>query len=359
MSGTAQAIVFTGPRQVELRTIHVPELEPDDVLIRTVLTGISIGTERWYLINRYNPGANLYPVIPGYLRYGIVEKAGANVSADLRPGAAVYVGLRGTRLDPADGLNPYGGCHTSLAVVHQRDAFPVPAGAIPAEAVLTGLAATSHYGVSLGKVGSEDLVVVIGQGMIGQMAAQICRLRGAKVITTDLIDKRVQLSGQYSADVALNPTRDSLPDAVARLRAQYPVRLAPHGTRPLKTSGEESRDVLRTQGADVVIDTSGNSRMFAEDVELVRREGRIIMQGYFPDPIPVYFHPTHQKAVSVIFPCAWDQVAQESVLAMLGRHELTIKPLITHTFKVADARSAYDLMVDSPGELLAMVLDWS
>ena len=49
-------------------------------------------------------------------------------------------------------------------------------------------------------------------------------------------------------------------------------------------------------GADVVIDTTGDHRIFPRCRDLIRHEGRIAMQGYYPDPIQIDFHPTHLTA---------------------------------------------------------------
>jgi 2-desacetyl-2-hydroxyethyl bacteriochlorophyllide A dehydrogenase len=174
-------------------------------------------------------------------------------------------------------------------------------------------------------------VVVIGLGMIGQMSAQAARRAGARVIATDLIPLRVELAAKHSADRVVDANSESLEEVVR----------------------EES-----SRGADVVIDTTGNSSIFGRCLGLIRREGRIAMQGYYPDPIPIDFHPTHLQRPTVTFPCGWDDEFNGELADDLATGRLAIEPLITHRIPFGDAAEAYDLVVEHPERTLGMVLDW-
>ncbi|MGQ9555346.1 MAG: zinc-binding dehydrogenase, partial [Anaerolineae bacterium] len=134
---------------------------------------------------------------------------------------------------------------------------------------------------------------------------------------------------RYSADVAVNASTGDFPAAVRRA--------AP-------------------DGADVVTDTTGLAKMFGSCLELVRREGKIILQGYYPEPIVIDFHPTHAKRVAVFFPCAWDDSAD--IARALSEGRLAIKPLITHRFSYRQAAEAYRLVLEEPDDVIAMVLKW-
>lgn len=177
-----------------------------------------------------------------------------------------------------------------------------------------------------------DLVVVIGQGLIGQMSAQAARRAGARVIASDLIRSRVTAAASYSADRAIQAPLQDLADVV---REEAPG------------------------GADVVIDTTGNSRIFLTCVDLVRPEGRICFQGYYPDRFEVDFHAAHLKRPSLTFPCWVDQEEDAALAGELARGEVVIEPLITHRIPYTDAASAFELVVEQPEHTLGMVLAWS
>lgn len=330
MGVRAPAVVFAAPNVVEVRTMELPDLGPRDVRIRTVCSGVSQGTERWLLTDRYRwaGGIPQYPHFPGYQAAGVVEEVGGEVD-DLRPGDHVFA--QGTRFADPDAR--YGlGSHTGSLVQAREDVTPLESGVDLAAASLLRMAGVSRHGVRLTGVEAGDLVVVIGQGMIGQMSAQAARRRGARVIATDVIEARVRASAASSADRVVDASVEDLADVVR----------------------EEAPD-----GADVVIDTTGLGAMLETCVELVRREGRICLQGYYPDPIRVEFHPTHLKRATVTFPCWVDREHDAELAADLAAGRVAIEPLITHRIPYTDAVVAFELVVHHPERSLGMVLTWS
>jgi 2-desacetyl-2-hydroxyethyl bacteriochlorophyllide A dehydrogenase len=222
--------------------------------------------------------------------------------------------------------------HSGYLVAPEPDVTPVAAGVDMAAAALYHMAGVARHGVRLTKIQPGELVAVLGLGMIGQMSAQAARRAGARVIATDLIVSRVQAAARHSADRAVDASSESLDDAV---RAESPA------------------------GADVVIDTTGDHRIFSRCVGLIRREGRITMQGYYPDPISINFHPTHLRRPTVAFPCGWDDDDNAELARDLAAGTLAIAPLITHRVPYQDAPSAYELVLDHPEQSLGMVLSWS
>lgn len=337
MPRSAPAVVFTRPGSVEVRQIDIPDPGPGEVLVRTAYSGISQGTERWHLTGRYSdlaehPGEN-YPSFPGYQAAGHVEAVGDGVG-DIAVGDKVM--LEGTTRfadpalrNPGPGLASHIGFLAARAETVVRLAPEVDL----AEASLYRMAGVARHGARLTGIQAGDLVVVIGLGMIGQMAAQAARRRGARVIASDLIADRVAAAAIHSADIAVDASVTPLTDV---LRDRAPG------------------------GADVVVDTTGSSSIFDMCVDLVRREGRICLQGYYPDPIPVHFHPTHIKRATVTFPCAWDGPDADRVIAEdLAAGRIAIAPLITHRIPITNAADAYELIVNAPEQTLGMVFDWS
>jgi 2-desacetyl-2-hydroxyethyl bacteriochlorophyllide A dehydrogenase len=325
----APAVVFVEPNHVDIWTVQLPDVGPADVRVRTVCSGVSQGTERWLLTNRYRwtGGVSQYPHFPGYQAAGVVEEVGAGVDG-LRVGDHVFV--QGTAF--ADRMPRYGlASHTGYLVAPSAEVTKLDPAVDLAAASLLRMAGVSRHGVRLTGVSPGDLVVVIGQGLIGQMSAQAARRRGARVIASDVIPSRAEASAAHSADrVVVGP--EGLFDVV---REEAP------------------------EGADVVIDTTGRSRIFPMCVDLVRPEGRICLQGYYPDPIEIDFHPTHLKRVAVTFPCWVDQEEDAELAEDLARGRVVVEPLITHRIHYTEAAAAYDLVVDHPERSLGMVFTWT
>ena len=330
----APAVVFVEPGRLEIREMELPEPGPTQIGIRTVYSGVSQGTERWALMGRYyrfEDVAGHYPCSPGYQAAGVVEVVGAEVE-----GLAVgdHVMTMGTHfVDPEHKYpGPMQASHAGYLVADGAAAWKVAPEVDLAAASLYHIAGVSRSGVRITKVQSGDLVALIGLGMIGQMSAQAARRVGARVIATDLIASRCELAATYSADRVVDGSTASLEDAV---REEMP------------------------EGADVVIDTTGISSMYERCRDLVRHEGKIMMQGYYPDPISIEFHPTHLTRASVTFPCGWDDEHNGELAEDLATGALAIEPLITHRIPYTDAAAAYELVVEHPERSLGMVLDWA
>jgi 2-desacetyl-2-hydroxyethyl bacteriochlorophyllide A dehydrogenase len=167
--------------------------------------------------------------------------------------------------------------------------------------------------------------------MIGQMSAQAARRVGARVIATDLIPLRVGLAAEHSADRVVDPNAEGLEEVVR----------------------DEAPD-----GADVVIDTTGDHRIFDRCLGLIHREGRITMQGYYPEPISIDFHPTHMQRPAVVFPCGWDDEYNDDLADDMATGRVAIEPLITHRIPYRDVAEAYELVIEHPERSLGMVLGW-
>jgi len=330
----APAVVFPEPKRVEIREMELPDVGPGQVGIRTAFSGVSQGTERWALMGRYYRFEDVpehYPCSPGYQAAGVVEVVGAEVESYA---VGDHVMTMGTHFAHPDHKysGPMQASHAGYLVADASAAWKVAPEVDLAAASLFHMAGVSRSGVRVTKVQPGDLVALIGLGMIGQMSAQAARRAGARVIATDLIADRCALAAEHSADRVVDGSGGNLEDAVR----------------------EE-----RPDGADVVIDTTGISSMYERCRDLIRHEGKIMMQGYYPDPISIEFHPTHLTRASVTFPCGWDDEENDDIADDMKTGALRLDPLITHRIPFRDAAAAYELVVEHPEASLGMVFDWT
>jgi len=326
MSVTAQAIIFTEERQARLGEIELPPLAKGQVFVRTLFSGISIGTEGWIFSKRYKN--TRYPLVTGYQKTGMIEEVGPDVDS-FAVGDMVF--LRSTEI-ASDIISMWGG-HTSHSVEHADKLIPVPQGADPMDASMLVMCAVGYHGAAeVMPIEDGELVVVIGQGLIGQFAAQVARLRGARVIATDVVDQRLEYSASYSADFIADPTRDDISALVRE---------------------------IKPEGADAIIDTSTNESAINDSFEWMKqRGGRYCLQGYYPELTCLDLFTPHLKEMTLHNPTNVTDEGMGECMNLLSQGKLTVSPLITHTAAAADAPRLYDLMMESPSECLAMVIDW-
>jgi len=196
----ARAYWLREPGVGEIRPARLPEPGPGDVLIRTVRSGISHGTET--LVFRGGVPAGQYaamrapfqegdfpgPVKFGYLNVGAVEEG----PPDLR-GRTVFC------------LYP----HQTVYVVPADAVSVVPEGIPTARAVLTGIVETAVNALWDAAPLVGDRVAVVGAGMLGCCVARLLqRFPGVRVTLVDVDPERAGIGAALGGDFALPEEAD-------------------------------------------------------------------------------------------------------------------------------------------------------
>jgi 3-hydroxyethyl bacteriochlorophyllide a dehydrogenase len=327
MGSTGTAFVFPEANKTDLKEFEIPALEEGEILIEIECSGVSIGTERQIFYGQDERA--VFPVVTGYQSVGIVKEMKGKCSG-IKTGGRVLVGS--TKRIP--GINICWGSHVSHAIMNCTDVIPCPSGVKPEVAALTWLAGVGNQGADKVGVKKDDLVAIVGQGMIGQMAAQLARVHGArKVIATDIIPMRVELSGKYSADVCVNAKDKDIKDLVF---------------------AESS------EGADVVYEATGKAEHVVPCLEMVKPEGGFCFQGWYPGDIVFPFTLPHDKSLRMAFPFAWGGPEKlRKVSKLIAGKKVDIEPLITHHISYRDAPKLYpDLVSGKQPDVMAIVIDW-
>jgi propanol-preferring alcohol dehydrogenase len=143
-------------------------------------------------------------------------------------------------------------------VVPADHLLPVPdrVDVLQAATVSCALGTAYHAVVTRAGVRAGETVAVVGTGGVGLYAVQVARAAGARSVAVDVRDRALEAARGTGADAAATPAE--APSAVARL--------------------------TRNRGADVVVDCVGSRAASELALELVRKGGRVVQVGYFPDP---------------------------------------------------------------------------
>ncbi len=192
---TAHAFWLRAPGYGEIRSVTLPEPGPDDVLVRTVRSGISRGTETLVFRGGVPPDQHATmrapfqdgdfpgPVKYGYLNVGVVEQG----PPDLR-GRTVFC------------LYP----HQTAYVVPASAVTVVPEGVPPARAVLAGTVETAVNALWDAAPLIGDRVTVVGAGMVGCCVARLLsRYPGVQVTLVDVDAGRADVAAALGVDFAL------------------------------------------------------------------------------------------------------------------------------------------------------------
>ncbi len=190
---------FGGPEELRLQEIDVPNVGPEDVLIRLAYAGVG----EWDAFERqggYAEMLGLQPVFPyilGSEGSGTVVARGEKVS-DVTLGDWVY----------APGfLNPKGGFYAEYAAVESRYVSRIPDGfAVQEAAVISGVGITALRGLEdVLKLRPAESVLIFGaSGGVGHMAVQLARSLGARVFAVASGEDGVAMVKKLGCDAVVN-----------------------------------------------------------------------------------------------------------------------------------------------------------
>ncbi len=328
-----KAIVFSGLNEASLQGIPLPDLRPADALVEVEMSGVSVGTEVWALTGQRPAGDTTFPCVPGYQAVGEVRVAGAESA--LQPGDRIF--FTKSRLAPPLSEGNWMGSHIAFAVVDGAEEpsegywVKLPDGVTAEQSVLSALAAVAYRGLAHIGVQPGELCVVLGQGVVGQTCAQIARIYGAEVLGVDIAASRLELAKQFSADLVWNAAEG---DVSAEIRR------------------------LRPGGADLVVEASGNKELIRQAIELVRVQGRVLLQGWYPGDVAFDFHIAHGRRPTIAVTCGLDREGNRQAMEWISEGKLRLEPLLTHVFKPEEAGKAYEMMRTRPGDFLGVAFDW-
>ncbi len=321
----------------------VPEIGPEDVLIRVHKTGIC-GTDihiwNW---DDWAQRTVPVPLITGHEFAGEIVEMGRNVtglSAGQRvSGEGHLIGKTSRQsragkfhLDPETrgiGVNEPGAFAEYLALP-AFNAVPLP-DAIDDEigAILDPLGNAVHTALSFDLVGED--VLITGAGPIGIMAAAVARHVGARhVVITDVNQARLDLATQVADVVPVNVADKDLGAVKARLKMR--------------------------EGFDVGLEMSGSQQALDQMVENLVMGGRIALLGIPPGRSPVDWSRIVFKAITI--KGVYGREIFETWYKMIAMLEngLDVRRVITHRFAAADFAEGFETM--RSGRSGKVVLDW-
>ena len=351
-----KAAVFVEPGRIELQDKPIPEIGPNDALLRITTTTIC-GTDVHILKGEY-------PVAPGltigHEPVGIIEKLGSNVQG-YREGQRVIAGAicpSFTSYACQDGVPAQDGgctCHgykpmggwrfgnsidgTQAEYVLVPDAqanlAPVPDGLTDEQVLMCpDIMSTGFAGAEAANIRIGDVVVVFAQGPIGLCATAGARLRGAStIIAVDGLDSRLAIARRLGADVTLNFNEVDVVDEVLRL-----------------TGG---------RGADASIEALGLQSTFESALRVLKPGGTLSSLGVYSTDLTIplgAFHAGLGDNRIVTSLCPGGKERMRRLMNIVAAERLDLTPLVTHRYRLDHIETAYDLFAHQRDGVLKVAI---
>ena len=346
MAETAHAAVLTAPRQFEFRDFALPDIGPEEGLIRMEAAGLCGTDYEQYAGHLKGTPWDITPIIPGHEILGWVEKIGPDaarlrglkegdrvvVEAIIPCGQCFQCAVGATTLCQSNlgyglyqpttsGPGLWGGYATHLYLHPRALVHKVPSD-IPSEvmSLFNPLSNAVRWAHELPQTGIGDVIVIEGPGQRGLLSVVAAREAGASTIIitgTAQDEARLALARQLGATATIDVDKE---DPVQRVQ-----------------------EITGGRKADVVLDVSaGATQPIIQAVDMVRRGGKIVLAG-LKSFKPVGNLVTDKIVINEIqlmgvLSSGW--VPIEKAIDILRRRSDELAPLCSHAYGLADADKA-------------------
>ncbi len=361
---------------LELVEIPHPQPEPGKVVVKTIASLASVGTEkamielaRKSLIGKAKARPDLVkqvinkartdglletwrqvlgrletPIQLGYSSSGTVTAIGHGVSG-FRVGDRVACTGSG-----------YAG-HSEMVSIPEKLCVPIPDGVDFMSASFVALGGIALESMRMANVELGSRVVVIGLGLLGQIIVQVLNAAGTHVFGVDLDDKKMELAESHGAeDVESASNKTSIVNKVTEWTDGHGadaciIVAATESNEPIELAATVCRERARIVATGMVGLDVPRKQFYDKELELVvsRAWGPGLYDSNYTDngidyPVP-YARWTAERNT-------------KEFLDQVGRGAVSTKDLITHKIPLDQAISAYQMIIDGSEPYLGVVLKY-
>jgi len=325
------AILVESKKPLVITDIDLPtKLEFGQVLVKVCYSGIC-GSQ----INEINAAKEpdkFLPHLLGHEGSGIVEKIGEGAST-VKVGDHVVLHWRKSSgvesVTPKyfwNGKKLNAGRITTFnekAIVSENRLTVIPKSFDMRTAPLFGCAVTSGFGIvnNDAKIKIGQSVIIFGVGGIGLNVAQASSMVSAyPIIGVDIHQHKIDMGKKFGLT---------------------------HGmTTNIKNINKEIYNIIGDKGADITVDTTGNTKVIEQAYELTAPDGKTILAGVPKNKITIYSLPLHFKKI-LTGSHGGDSVPDVEIpryIRLINEKKMTLDNMITHEFKLSEINSAIDLL---------------
>ncbi len=323
---TARALWFVGEKELEIRSEKI-EKKRGEILVRSVLSGISHGTELLFFRNQLPEGLETdvsikslsgrleYPIKYGYINVGKTEKE-----------KKVF------------GFFP----HQDFFSAPEDELIPIPEEMSFEDAVFLAHTETALNIVQDASLIPGDNVLVLGQGTIGLLTAEILtRSLPALVITADAYKIRRRASEKIGCTTLRSDDHDFIDNIYA---------------------------LTEGRGADCIINVSGSERALQVAIDSAAFEGTIIEASWYGSKtiklrLGEAFHRKRLKLkssqvsnINSSISTRWNKKRRYS-FALRLIEMIHPSKYITHRFKFGDSQRAFELLDTESEKTIQVILE--
>jgi 2-desacetyl-2-hydroxyethyl bacteriochlorophyllide A dehydrogenase len=333
-----KAAVLHGAKDIRTQTVPDPVCESHGIIIKVKLCGVCGSDLHVYKLE------DRQGTIFGHEFSGDVVEIGSGVH-DITPGMRVT----------AAGFSPCGKCfwcqqgkmhrcsnmallgyqfpgamaqyvHVPFAAMN-RNVFPLPDELTYEDGASVEPLSISYFSVNRAQPKENDIIAVIGLGVIGLYAIQVLKAMGvAKILASGRRPARLETAKICGADLVIDAAKD---DAVKAIM-----------------------EATSNLGVNTVMECAGTQTTFDQSVAIARGGGKIMLVGVYEEPLkwdPISVLSKNLTLVGCLggnFP---------SAIELLRGGKVNTKNIVTHIFSLDDAAKAFQTQLHDAKAIKVMI----
>ncbi|MFW6268845.1 MAG: NAD(P)-dependent alcohol dehydrogenase [Bacillota bacterium] len=340
---TMRAAVLHEIRDLRVEDIKIPELKNDEVMIKIRANGICGSDIHFYEKGELGPFKVEEPYVPGHESSGEVIETGESVES-LKEGDKVVVepGLPCRKCEYCKtgrynlcpevtflSAPPVNGTLSEYVSVPADFVYKIPENMSYLEGALVEPTMVGVHACNRGEITAGMSAVVLGVGPIGLLTLQAVRAYGVtEVIAVDIIPERLELAD--TGEVA-NLEKENIENKMQM--------------------------ITNDKGVDVAFETAGNTETSRSSVNLVKRGGTVVHVGWTdPGEFPYSIETVMEKELDIKGVNRYAN-AYPTAIALIAEGKIRVKPLITHTFDLEEAKKAFAYALNNRQAVIKAVVE--
>lgn len=337
---TMTAAVLVDWGRVEIQEVPVPQLEPDEVLLRVHSTAIC-GTDPHIIEGRFKgrwPRA--FPFILGHEFSGTVvavaERAAAmgwqegdRVAGTSHSGCGTCRMCRIGRYNLCDnygnrraGHRQYGhyvdGSYAQLMAVSVRSVYKIPDEMSLEQASQVDGTSIALHSLKRGHIKPADVVAIIGPGPMGLQTYLCAKALGAARVFVIGYGDRLKRAADLGAETVDSQAADP---------------------------GPAIRQLNDGRGADLVVDCAGVTESVKQSLDVVGKGGRAVLTGIPGEEVGLHLRRLVLEEIDIYGVRANAGNDMDQTIALIASGAVPVEKLITHRFPLKEFKAAYDIFV--------------
>lgn len=345
MDGTMRAAVMTGKRQMIIEERRIPQIKPDEVLVKIEYVGVCGSDLHFFKDGHIGDYVVDEPMVLGHESGGTVVEVGSDVK-HLKVGdrVALEPGVMCGECELCKS-GKYNLCETLdfMAVPHQIDGafcgylahpaklcFRLPDNVSTMEGGLVEPLAVGLHAVGLSGAKMGQSAVVIGLGCIGLVTIMSLKAAGVdEIYAIGHHKKNLKMAEKLGAVKTLDPRSE---DALAFIKS------------------------LPGGGVDQVYETAGSEGATLMSAKMIKRAGKVTLVGMCPEgEVKFDFGSLFSMEGQVLTVWRYRNLYPQAI-DLISRGKIDVKQIVTHVFDFEDIIEGINFNIDNKSEVIKAVI---